>query len=138
TLEWYIRWQADAMVNATISQEDLDAEMTVVRNEMESGENNPFQVLMQKMQAAAFQCHSYGKSTIGASSDVEHVDIEQLRKYYKQHYLPDNAVLIVTGQFETDAILDVIDDAFKDIPKPGRSPPHEYTVEPVQDGELLV
>src|SRR3546814_2590044 len=55
TLKWYIEWQADAMINATISQEDLDAEMTVVRNEMESGENNPVQVLMKKMQSAAFQ-----------------------------------------------------------------------------------
>lgn len=138
TLEWYIRWQADAMVNATISQQDLDAEMTVVRNEMESGENNPFQILMQKMQAAAFQWHSYGKSTIGARSDVEQVDIEQLRKFYKLYYQPDNAVLIVSGQFETASILDVIADAFKDVPRPQRSLPREYTVEPVQDGERLV
>jgi len=138
TLEWYIRWQADAMINSTISREDLDAEMTVVRNEMESGENNPFQILMQKMQAAAFQWHSYGKSTIGARSDVEQVDIEQLRQFYKLHYQPDNAVLIISGQFETDAVLNVIADAFKDIPRPKRTLPREYTVEPVQDGERLV
>jgi len=138
TLEWYIRWQADAMINSTISREDLDAEMTVVRNEMESGENNPFQILMQKMQAAAFQWHSYGKSTIGARSDVEQVDIEQLRQFYKLHYQPDNAVLIISGQFETDAVLNVIADAFKDIPRPQRTLPREYTVEPVQDGERLV
>ena len=138
TLEWFIRWQADAMVNATISQEDLDAEMTVVRNEMESGENNPFQILMQKMQAAAFQWHSYGKSTIGARSDVEQVDIEQLRQFYRLHYQPDNAVLIISGQFETNAVLNVIVDAFKDIPRPKRTLPREYTVEPVQDGERLV
>lgn len=138
TLEWYIRWQADAMVNATISKEDLDAEMTVVRNEMESGENNPFQVLMQKMQAAAYQWHNYGKSIIGARSDVEQVDIEQLRNFYKLYYQPDNAVLIVSGQFETVKVLEIIVDAFKDIPRPERTLPREYTVEPVQDGERLV
>src|SRR5690606_23197356 len=49
TLEWYIRWQADAMVNGTILREDLDADMTVARNEMEAGENTPFRILMQKM-----------------------------------------------------------------------------------------
>src|SRR5690606_23994728 len=52
TLEWYLRWQADVMVNALIDEEDLKAEMPVVRNEMERGENNPFQVLMQQMQAS--------------------------------------------------------------------------------------
>lgn len=138
TLEWYIRWQADAMINATISQADLDAEMTVVRNEMESGENNPIQILIQKMQAAAYQWHSYGKSVIGARTDVEQVDIEQLRKFYKLYYQPDNAVLIVSGQFEAENILNVIVDAFKDIPRPKRTLPREYTVEPVQDGERLV
>lgn len=138
TLDWYIRWQADAMVNATISQEDLDAEMTVVRNEMESGENNPFQILMQKMQAAAYQWHSYGKSIIGARSDVEQVDIKQLREFYKLYYQPDNAILIISGQFDPANVLEVIVDAFKNIPRPERSLPREYTVEPVQDGERLV
>lgn len=138
TLKWYIEWQADAMINATISQEDLDAEMTVVRNEMESGENNPVQVLMKKMQSAAFQWHNYANSTIGARSDVEQVDIEQLRLFYKQYYQPDNAVLIVSGQFESDEILKTIADAFKDVPRPERKLPREYTVEPVQDGERLV
>lgn len=138
TLKWYIEWQADAMINATISQADLDAEMTVVRNEMESGENNPVQVLMKKMQSAAFQWHSYANSTIGARSDVEQVDIEQLRHFYQLYYQPDNAVLIVSGKFETDDVLKTIADAFNAIPRPQRTLPREYTVEPVQDGERLV
>src|SRR5690606_3535144 len=79
-----------------------------------------------------------GKSTIGARSDVEQVDIEQLRQFYRLHYQPDNAVLIISGQFETNAVLNVIVDAFKDIPRPKRTLPREYTVEPVQDGERLV
>ncbi|HUH87797.1 MAG TPA: pitrilysin family protein [Pusillimonas sp.] len=138
TVRWYIEWQADAMINATISQEDLDAEMTVVRNEMESGENNPFQVLMQKMQSTAYQWHSYGKSVIGARSDVEQVDIKQLRQFYKLYYQPDNAVLIVSGQFDPNEVLGVVAEAFKNIPRPERTLPREYTAEPVQDGERLV
>src|SRR5690606_7344255 len=108
TLEWYLKWQADAMVNSLILREDLDAEMTVVRNEMERGENSPFQMLLQKMQATAYQWHSYGKSTIGARSDVENVDIDQLRAFYKLYYQPDNAVLIVSGQFDPSDTLDTI------------------------------
>ncbi|UYO92800.1 M16 family metallopeptidase [Pollutimonas sp. M17] len=138
TLSWYLEWQADAMVNSLIAKEDLDSEMTVVRNEMERGENNPFQMLMQQMQAAAFRWHNYGHSTIGARSDVENVDIGQLRAFYKEYYQPDNAVLIVSGRFDPDASLETIAKAFGKIPRPERSLPPEYTVEPVQDGERLV
>ncbi len=138
TLNWYLDWQADVMINATISRADLDAEMTVVRNEMERGENSPFRVLIQKMQAAAFQWHNYGKSTIGARSDVEQVDIEQLRAFYKLYYQPDNAVLIVSGRFDEDATLEHIAKQFNSIEKPARSLPPEYTDEPVQDGALSV
>lgn len=138
TLDWYLRWQADVMVNALIDPEDLQAEMPVVRNEMERGENNPFQVLLQQMQASAFRWHNYGKSTIGARSDVENVDIGQLRAFYKEWYQPDNAVLIVSGKFDVNQTLAVIADAFNPIPKPDRKLRPEYTVEPVQDGERSV
>ena len=138
TLEWYLRWQADVMVNALIDGDDLQAEMPVVRNEMERGENNPFQVLMQQMQASAFRWHNYGKSTIGARSDVENVDIQQLRAFYHEYYQPDNAVLIVSGKFDVADTLAVISDAFGAIPAPERKLPPEYTIEPVQDGERSV
>lgn len=138
TLDWYIKWQADAMVNSLILREDLDAEMTVVRNEMERGENSPFQMLLQKMQATAYQWHNYGQSTIGARSDVENVDIAQLHAFYKLYYQPDNAVLIISGQFDPDSTLASIGQAFLPIPKPTRVLPPEYTVEPVQDGERQV
>jgi zinc protease len=138
TLDWYLDWQADVMVNAMISREDLDAEMTVVRNEMEQSENNPFRILMQQMLATSYQWHNYGKSVIGARSDVENVDIEQLRAFYRLYYQPDNAVLIVSGSFDTQATLDTIQKAFSPIPRPTRSLPAEYTIEPVQDGERSV
>ena len=138
TLAWYLNWQADAMIHSTISRQDLDTEMTVVRNEMESGENNPFQMLWQKMLGVAFQWHNYGKTPIGARSDVENVDIAQLQAFYRVHYQPDNAVLIVTGKFDPETTLSTIDQAFAAIPKPARKLPPEYTVEPVQDGERAI
>lgn len=138
TLNWYLDWQADVMINASIAQEDLDAEMTVVRNEMERGENNPYRVLMQKIQSAAYQWHNYGKSTIGARSDVEQVDIEQLREFYKLYYQPDNALLIVSGQFDPEATLEHIAKEFSSIDRPKRQLPPEYTEEPVQNGATTV
>jgi len=138
TLKWYLGWQADAMVNSLVARQDLDSEMTVVRNEMESGENNPFRILMQKMQAAAYQWHNYGKTTIGARSDVENVDVGQLRAFYHQYYQPDNAVLIVAGKFDPQATLADIQNTLGKLPRPKRTLPPEYTVEPAQDGERAV
>ena len=138
TLDWYIRWQADAMINSIIAREDLDSEMTVVRNEMERGENSPFRMLYQKTHATAFEWHNYGKSVIGARSDVEGVDIEQLRDFYRLYYQPDNAVLMVAGKFDQQQVINTIVDAFGPIPKPARALPREYTVEPVQDGERRI
>ena len=137
-LDWYLGWQADAMVNSLIAREDLDTEMTVVRNEMESGENNPFRILWQKMLGAAYQWHNYGKTPIGARSDVEGVDIAQLQAFYRLYYQPDNAVLTVAGKFNPERTLQQIALVFEPIPKPNRALPKEYTVEPIQDGERRV
>ncbi|MGE5118013.1 MAG: M16 family metallopeptidase [Betaproteobacteria bacterium] len=135
TLQWYLGWEADAMVNSYIARKDLDTEMTVVRNEMERGENDPQTVLVQNDLAALFHWHNYGKPTIGARSDVENVDIPRLQAFYRRYYQPDNATLIVSGAFDPGQTLQWIAAAFGPIPKPTRMLPTLYTLEPVQDGE---
>lgn len=137
-LDWALMMEADRMVNSVVAKSDLDTEMSVVRNEMESGENNPFTVLWQGMASAAYQWHNYGKSTIGARSDVENVRIENLQAFYKKYYQPDNAVLIVSGRFDEAATLRRIERYFGAIPKPQRVLPPEYTREPIQTGARQV
>lgn len=137
-LAWYLGWQADAMVNAFIAKKDLDSEMTVVRNEMEIGENNPSRILFEKTLATMYQWHNYGKSTIGARADVEGVDIERLRAFYRTYYQPDNATLVVSGKFDPERTLALIAKAFGSIPKPTRNLPRLYTLDPPQDGERSV
>ena len=78
-LNWALDLEADRMVNSFIRKEDLDSEMTVVRNELENGENSPVRVLISRMLAASYDWHNYGKSTIGAISDLENVKNESLR-----------------------------------------------------------
>src|SRR6185295_15360677 len=90
TLDFALRVEAERMTQAFIAKASLDTEMTVVRNEFESGENNPLRVLWQKMQASAYDWHAYGKSTIGARSDIENVDIGRLQALYRYYYQPDN------------------------------------------------
>ncbi|MFO1281547.1 MAG: pitrilysin family protein [Burkholderiales bacterium] len=137
-LAFAIRLEAERMTQAFVKRESLDSEMTVVRNEFESGENSPLMTLWKKMQGAAYDWHNYGKPIIGARSDIEGVDIERLRSFYRTYYQPDNAVLVVAGKFDPAKTLALIAAEFGRIPKPPRALPRMYTNEPVADGERSV
>jgi zinc protease len=137
-LNWAIDLEADRMVNSYIAKKDLDSEMTVVRNEFESGENDPFDVLMERVMSTAYLWHNYGKSTIGSRADIENVPIEKLQAFYRKYYQPDNAVLLVAGKFDEAKTLDLIVKKFGRVPKPDRQISQTYTTDPVQDGERSV
>ncbi|MFM7486284.1 MAG: M16 family metallopeptidase, partial [Cytophagales bacterium] len=130
--------ESDRMVNSYIAKKDLDSEMTVVRNEFESGENNPWRVLWQRVMATAFEWHNYGKSTIGARSDIENVPIERLQAFYRKHYQPDNAVLVVAGKIDEAKTLEMVNERFGPLAKPERLLQTTYTKDPTQDGERTV
>src|SRR3954468_4465772 len=137
-LEWAIAMEADRMVNSFVRKSDLDAEMTVVRNEFEMGENSSGGVLLQRMQQLAFPWHNYGNPIIGQRADIEQVPIQKLRAFYRTWYQPDNALLIVAGRFEEKTALALVEKHFGKIPKPKRALPAFYTQEPTQDGERSV
>ncbi len=137
-LEWALKMEAERMTRSTFSKKELDTEMTVVRNEFEMGENNPSNVLTQKMQSVAYDWHNYAHDTIGARSDIENVPFASLRAFYTRFYQPDNAVLVVAGKFDPQKTLDLVAKYFGPLPKPSRVLPALYTVEPVQDGERSV
>ena len=137
-LEFAIRLEADRMVNSFIKGEDLAKEMTVVRNEFERGENSPSRILDQRMWAAAFEWHNYGKSTIGNRADIERVPVENLRRFYKKYYQPDNAMVILSGQFDPLKAMAFVEKHFGQLPKPERVLEDTYTEEPAQDGERRV
>ncbi len=137
-LTWALDLESDRMVNSFIAKKDLDSEMTVVRNEFELGENSPFLVLLERSMAASYIWHNYGKTTIGARSDIENVPIERLQAFYRNYYQPDNAVLLVAGKFDEQKTLGLVDKYFSPIPRPTRTLQKIYTVEPTQDGERAV
>lgn len=137
-LNWALDMEADRMVNSFIAKEDLDSEMTVVRNEFESGENSTVGVLMKRTMGASYQWHNYGKSTIGARADLENVPIDRLKGFYKKFYQPDNAVLTVAGKIDEAKTLELVNNYFGKIPRPERVLIPTYTKEPTQDGERLV
>ncbi len=137
-LEFGIRLEADRLIHSFVKREDLLSEMTVVRNEFEQGENSPDNILRQRMTAAAYEWHNYGKSTIGNRSDIERVPIEKLQAFYRKFYQPDNVVLVVAGNFKEQKALDLVTKYFGALKRPERQLDATYTEEPPQDGERSV
>lgn len=137
-LAWALDMEADRMVNSTISEEDLESEVTVVRNEFEISGNNPGSILFRRTQAAAFRWHNYGQPTIGSRSDIENVPVERLHAFYRKYYQPDNATLIIAGKFDRDRALELVAKEFGAVPKPDRTGEMKiyptYTDEPSQEG----
>ncbi|MEL6668823.1 MAG: pitrilysin family protein [Bacteroidota bacterium] len=137
-LEWALDMEADRMVNSFIAAEDLESEMTVVRNEFERGENSPTGILMQRVLSTSYLWHNYGKSTIGSRADLENVPIERLQDFYRRWYHPDNAVLMVAGKIDKEETLELIKQTFGRIPAREHLNYPTYTREPTQDGERFV
>ncbi len=134
-LELAIRIEADRMRNAYIADEDRQSEMTVVRNELERGENDPTNVLDILSHATAYREHPYHHPTIGWETDVEGVPTDRLKEFYDTFYWPDNATVVVAGDFTTDEALALVDRHFGAIPRAPRALPEVYTREPEQQGE---
>jgi zinc protease len=137
-LQWALGLEADRMVNMKMAKELLDTEMTVVRNEFERGENNPREILDERVESTAYLWHNYGKSTIGSRSDIERVPIDRLAAFYKKYYQPDNAVLVIAGRIDESKALAYVANTLGKIPRPARKLEEPYTVEPPQDGERFV
>jgi zinc protease len=137
-LRWALGLEADRMVNTRIEKAVLDPEMTVVRNEFEAGENDPGNILYERVLESAYSWHAYGRPTIGNRSDIEKVSIDKLSAFYRKYYQPDNALLIVAGKFDPTMTLTWIADLFEKLPRPQRTLEQTYTVEPTQDGERSV
>jgi zinc protease len=137
-LKWALEMEADRMLNAHVWKKDLDTEMTVVRNEFESGENNPAAILEERVLSTAFLWHNYGHSTIGARADIENVPIARLQAFFHNYYQPDNGILLVAGKFDEAKTLALIHTIFSPLPRPARLLQATYTAEPTQDGERAV
>ena len=132
---WYLGWLADTMVNVRITEESLGSERTVVRNEMEQGQNRPSSLLFQELMGAAYRFHPYGRAVIGTESDLEHVKAGSLQDFYELYYRPDNAVLVVTGRIDEASTVAAISATLGRIARPAEALPLPYTREPVQEGE---
>lgn len=134
-LELAMRIEADRLGRALILDAERQSEMSVVRNELEIGENNPGRALHKAVIASAIQAHPYHWPTIGYRSDIEAVTTEKLREHYRTYFWPDNASAILVGDFDPDEALALFDRQFGGFTRSPHPIPQVVTVEPPQEGE---
>jgi zinc protease len=134
-VELCLEIESDRMRNLLLRDSDRKSEMTVVRNELERDEDEPSSLLETQIFATAFREHPYHHPVIGWRSDVEGVPIARLRQFYSDFYYPDNATLVIAGDFDKNKLLPLVEKYFSSIAKSSRPYPAVYTTEPPQEGE---
>lgn len=127
-----IRIEADRFIRPRFTREDLSSEMTVVRNEFERQEREPMPVAMRALQRLSYAWHGYGHPTIGARSDIEGAPFEALQAFHRRHYRPDNAALIVSGQFDPQQVLALAASLFAAARNPDQPRVTHWTREPAE------
>jgi zinc protease len=138
SLESYVAIEADRMRHLWLHESDRQSEMTVVRNEFERGKNDPENVLVEEVNAAAFVALPYHHPVIGWRSDIEHAPIAKLREFYDTFYWPNNAVVTLVGDVEPAAALALVKKYYGGYAHSPAPIPAIYTEEPPQSGERRV
>ena len=131
-LDEVIRLEADRFIHAKFTKADLDSEMTVVRNELENSERNPSRLVMDALARNTFIWHGYSRSTIGARTDIESTSYEALRAFHRKHYRPDNAALIVSGNFDVQRVVALTTKLFSAAKNPSTAKPRNWTFDSPQ------
>jgi zinc protease len=129
-----LEMEADRMVNALFDEQEVQSERTVIISEREGSENYPQFHLYEELLAAAFKVHTYGHETIGWKCDLQTITRDDLYTHYRTFYVPNNATLIVVGDFKTAPMLEKINKLFGGIPA-GPAMPAVTVAEPPQEGE---
>lgn len=126
--------EADRMRNLKLREDERDSEMTVVRNEFEIGENDIDDVMYKQLMAIAYAEHPYHHPIIGWRDDVEQVPLARMQEFYDTFYHPNNATLVIAGDFDAEQALHLVQESFGKIPASTRPFPPVYTREPRQTG----
>src|SRR6185369_7043368 len=126
--------ESERMGSCLYHPDDCESERTVIISELQGGENDPDQLLDQELTATAFKAHPYRHPTIGWLPDLQAMTRDDLYGYYRRHYVPNNATLVIVGDVDTDEALRRVDRYFGAI-QAGDPPTRIHTIEPEQTGE---
>ena len=134
-VELALELEADRMRGLLLDPKEVESEKNVVMEERRlRTDDDPVSALSEAMVAAAYQVHPYRQPVIGWMSDLERLTRDDLVRHYNTYYLPNNAVVIVAGDFKSDELLPKVRKHFAAIPR-GPEPPAVRAVEPPQRGE---
>ena len=115
-IELGLQIESDRMVNSLFDPDEVESERTVIISEREGHENDPEWWLSEALMAAAFQFHPYRNEVIGWKSDLRAITRDELYAHYQTYYMPNNAVLVLVGDFQTDAIMRQVEQYFAGLP----------------------
>ena len=136
-IELALQVESDRMANALFDPEETEAERTVILSEREGSENNFFYRLQEELQAAAYTVHSYRQPVIGWKPDLLTMTRADSIRHYRTFYTPNNAVAVVTGDFEPGSNAGPIERYFGALPAGPKLPPCAAT-NPTQQAERRV
>jgi predicted Zn-dependent peptidase len=137
-LELAIRLEAERQSNLNITAENLASEREVVKEERRlSTDNSPFGAVIEQLYAAAYTAHPYHWPVLGWMSDIDAIVLEDCQSYFKTHYAPSNATVVIVGDFKTDQAVALVKKYYGGMKSQPPGPPVK-TVEPPQMGERRV
>lgn len=117
---------ADCMVNCTFKEDLLNAELKAVIQELKMYKDDYGSVLIEKLMGSLFADHPYRYPIIGYKKDLWSLSRDRLVSFYKKHYVPNNATLIVTGAVEHDEVKEHVEKAFSHLIPDWSYSPQEY------------
>ena len=99
-----------------ITQERLDEQRGVVQNEKRQGDNQPYGMVQYHLLEGIFpEDHPYSWSTIGSMEDLDSASLEDVHKWFKKYYGPNNAVIVIAGDVQSDQVFEKVKKYFGDI-----------------------
>jgi zinc protease len=104
--------ESDRMQHSLIEPQQLEKEKRVVISELQGYENSPSYRLNRAVMRAAFPTQPYGLPVGGTKADVQKFTVDQVLEYYRKYYSPDNATLIIVGDFQTEPTLAAVKETF--------------------------
>jgi zinc protease len=129
--------EADRMVNCSFEPDEFEAEKRVVIEELKTSLDSAWGLLSQETDAVAYKIHPYRNPIVGWLQDVERASAAEQQAYYRRYYHPNNAILVIAGDFDSDDVIAKASRAFSGIPA-GPESAVVPTLEPEQRGERRV
>ncbi len=137
-LEIAMDLESDRMQNLLLDPKDFLSERDVVKEERRMRyEDDPTQTMVEQMMATAFSAHPYQWPVIGWMADIGNLTRDDLYEHYKTYYAPNNATIVIVGDFDPKKVLPLVQKHFGSIPR-GPEVPKVGAMEPKQLGEKRV